>query len=162
MEATITTEPPPRRRMNGSAARVICSDPKTLTSMILRHTVRSTSSKLWKTSGRNALFTRTSTPPNSSAAAAMRRAQASGSTMLVATVMARAPMPATSARTSSSVDWRRAASTRSAPWAASARAACRPRPGPTPDTTHTFPDRSPAAAVPPPPDLLSAVVMGAA
>ena len=130
--------------------------------MILRQSARSTSSKLWKASNRKALFTSTSIPPNSSVATAIRRAQASGSVMLVGTVMARAPMSATSARTSSSVDWRRAASTRSAPWAASARAACRPKPGPTPDTTHTFPDKSPAAAGFPPPTSLSAVVMGEA
>ena len=36
MEATITTDPPPRSRMDGSAARVIWSEPKRLVSMILR------------------------------------------------------------------------------------------------------------------------------
>ena len=111
----MTTEPPPRRRMKGSAARVICSEPNTLTSTILRQTVRSTSSKLWNTSGRKALLTRTSTPPNSSPAADIRRAQASASTMLVDTAIARAPRPVTSPSTSSRFDWRRAASTRSAP-----------------------------------------------
>ncbi len=85
-------------------------------------------------------------PPNSSAPAAMRRAHASASAMLVDTVMARAPSSVTSAATSSRLDWRRAASTRSAPCTARAHAAWRPRPGPTPDTTQTFPDSRPAAA----------------
>ena len=64
----MTTEPPPRARMDGSAARVICSEPKRLVSMILRHRARSTSSKVWKASKRKALLTRTSMPPNSSVA----------------------------------------------------------------------------------------------
>ena len=130
--------------------------------MILRHLARSTSSKLWKASKRNALFTSTSIPPNSSVAAAISRAQASGSVMSVGTAMAREPPGATSARTSSSVDWRRAASTRSAPWAASASAAWRPSPGPTPDTTHTFPARSAAAAWSLFSSSVSAAVMSAA
>ena len=99
-------------------------------------------------------------PPNSSAPAAIRRAQASGSVMSVGTAMARAPMADTSARTSSRVDWRRAASTRSAPWAASAFAAWRPSPGPTPETTHTLPDNNPARAVAA--SSLFTVVMGEA
>ena len=160
MEATITTEPPPRSRMAGSAARVICSEPKRFVSMILRQMARSTSSKLWKASKRKALFTNTSMPPNSSAPAAIRRAQASGSVMSVGTAIARAPSADTSARTSSRVDWRRAASTRSAPCAASAVAAWRPSPGPTPDTTHTLPDNNPARAAAA--SSLFAVVIGAA
>ena len=97
MEATITTEPPPRSRMAGRAARVICSEPKRLVSMILRQMARSTSSKLWKASKRNALLTSTSMPPNSSAPAAIRRAQASASVMSVGTAMAGAPSADTSA-----------------------------------------------------------------
>ncbi len=128
--------------------------------MIFRHCARSTSSKLWKASKRKALLTNTSMPPNSSTPAAMRRAQASGSVMSVGTVMARAPSADTSARTSSRVDCRRAANTRSAPCAARALAACRPNPGPTPDTTHTLSDNNPARAAGAP--SLSAVVMGAA
>ncbi len=160
MEATITTEPPPRARMAGSAARVIWSEPNRLVSMILRQMARSTSSKLWKASKRKALLTSTSMPPNSSTPAAIRRAHASGSVMSVGTVMARAPMSDTSARTSSRVDWRRAARTRSAPWAASALAAWRPSPGPTPETTQTLPDSKPARADAD--SSLFTVVMGAA
>ena len=128
--------------------------------MILRQRARSTSSKLWKAPKRKALLTSTSMPPNSSTPAAIRRAQASASVMLVGTTMARAPMPATSARTSSRVAWRRAANTRSAPWAARAFAAWRPSPGPTPETTHTLPDSNPAPA--PAGSSLFAVVMGEA
>ena len=58
---------------------------------------------------------------------------------------ARAPSAVTSASTSSSLACRRAASTTSAPCAASASAAWRPRPGPTPETTHTLPESRPAA-----------------
>ena len=97
MDATITTEPPPRARMVRQGGLVICSEPKRLMSMILRQMARSTSSKLWKTSKRNALFTSTSMPPNSSAAAAISAAQASGSVMLVGTARARAPSAVTSA-----------------------------------------------------------------
>src|SRR6185312_8757571 len=161
MDATFTTDPPPRPRRCGSAAFVIWSEPKRLTSMILRQMARSTSSKLWKTSLRNALFTTTSIPPNSSAAAAMSAAQASGSTMLVGTARPRAPSAVTSVSTSSRFASRRAASTTSAPWAASARAAWRPSPGPTPDTTHTLPANNPAAAPAPPAVSLFVVVMEA-
>ena len=69
----MTTEPPPRARMWGRAARVIWSEPKRLVSMILRQMARSTSSKLWKASKRKALFTSTSTPPNAAAAASIKR-----------------------------------------------------------------------------------------
>ena len=113
--------------------------------MILRQMARSTSSKLWKTSNRNALFTSTSMPPNSSVAGRHQAGAGLGVDDVGRHGDGTGPEPATSARTSSRVDWRRAASTRSAPCAASARAAWRPRPGPTPDTTHTLPDSNPAA-----------------
>ena len=77
IDATMTTEPPPRSRMDGKAARVIWSDPKRLVSMILRQMARSTSSKLWKASKRKALLTSTSMPPKASVALAIRRAHAS-------------------------------------------------------------------------------------
>lgn len=158
MDATITTDPPPRSRMEGRTALVICSEPKRFTSMILRQMDRSTSSKLWKASKRKALLTSTSTPPNSSVARATNRAHCSASVMSVGTVIARAPIPSTSAATSSSDACRRAAKTRCAPWAASARAAWRPRPGPTPETMQTFPCKSPAADVffPEDPELVMA------
>ena len=80
--------------------------------------------------------------------------------MSVGTVIARAPSEDTSARTSSRVDCRRAANTRSAPCEARALAAWRPSPGPTPDTTHTLSDNNPARAAVA--SSLFAVVIGAA
>src|SRR5271166_7000031 len=67
--------------------------------------------------------------------------------MSVATVIARPPADVISAATSSRVAGRRAASTTSAPWAARRTAAWRPSPGPTPETTQTFPASNRAGAV---------------
>ena len=72
--------------------------------MIFRHMARSTSSKVWKTSMRNALLTSTSMPPNSSAPTSIRRAQASASVTLVDTATTRDPISRTSAATSSRFD----------------------------------------------------------
>src|SRR5664279_3134405 len=142
MELTNTMEPPPCRFIGTNAALASCSAPNRLTSSSLRHLSRSTSSNVWKTSGRYAQSTSASTRPNSWSAAATSRSHCAGSTTLVGTTRAVPPSAVISPETSSRKDAVRAPITTVAPWPASARATSRPRPGPTPATTQTRSDSS--------------------
>ena len=112
--------------------------------MILRQTPRSTSSKLRNASKRKALLTSTSTPPKASSAAAISRGARLGigdvrgyrdgpgaGILHLGQHLVERRLPACRQNEVGAVRRQR-------------RAAWRPRPGPTPDTTHTLPDKSPA------------------
>ena len=87
----------------------------------------------------NALLMTQSTRPKASSDFATRRARESSSVTSVTTLTTLVPCPSSSAWSSSSRDSVRLAITRSAPIFTASSASARPRPGPMPEMTTTFP-----------------------
>src|SRR6185436_7354022 len=94
-----------------------------------------------------ALFTRTSTRPNWSTAAATRASTCSGSRTSVGCPSAFPLRPSIRSTVSSSGSGRRPATTTPAPRRANSSAKARPRPLPPPVTSATFPSKVPSASI---------------
>jgi hypothetical protein len=134
----LTMAPSPLVRRNGVAALL-----RTNAVVTLKWNERSRKPALVSRNGRGivppALFTTTSTRPNSPVAAATISSTASLSFTSVGSTSASRPNPRTSAATSSSCSLVRAASTTLAPASAKVRAIAAPMPRPAPVTIATFP-----------------------
>ena len=137
IEFTITTEPP-EAASAGMNRRVIRRAEITLLLKPACTASRSAAPRSAMGGITSALCTSASTLPNSPTAAAASRSASASIVMSVGTTSARRPSSLISAATSSSRDAVLAASTTSAPAAAPRTAICRPRSGPTPDTTSTL------------------------